>query len=481
MYDVIVAGGGPTGMMLASELRLYDLKVVVLEKEPTPAPYVRALGIHARTIEILDQRGILDRFLEHGTKYPISERFSHFAGITKTQPVHLDTTHPYILGIPQNITDRLLAERAAEVGAEIRIGSEVVGVSQYADGVTAVLADGTALRAQYLVGCDGGRSVVRKSIGVDFPGEPSRVDTLLGEMSLAMPQDELMPIMLEVRKKLHRFGAMPLGDGVYRVVVPAAAVAEDRATPPTFDEFTGQLVATAGTDFGAHSPRWLSRFGDATRLADRYRVDRVFLAGDAAHIHPPMGAQGLNVGVQDAFNLGWKLAAALAGWAPPDLLDTYESERRPVAADVLDNTRAQMALISPEPDNQALRRLISELMDFPGVLPHLVEKLIGTNIRYPINNGEGPTLLGRRLPNLPLADGTSLYTHLQDGRPLLLDQTNTLSVNGWSDRITYLSTTSPDLDHPAALIRPDTHITWLGTTQQSLAPALTDHFGPSHN
>ena len=471
MYDVIVAGGGPTGMMLASELRLHDLNVVVLEKEPTPAPYVRALGIQARTIEILDQRGILDRFLEHGTKYPISEKFAHFAGIVKSQPIELDTTHPYILGIPQNITDRLLAERAAELGAEIRPGCEVVDVSQYADGVTATLADGTEHRAHYLVGCDGGRSTVRKSIGVGFPGEPSRVDTLLGEMSLAMPQEEWMPIMLEVRKRLHRFGAMPLGDGVYRVVVPAAHVAEDRVTPPTFEEFVAQLVSTAGTDFGAHSPRWLSRFGDATRLADQYRVGRVLLAGDAAHIHPPMGAQGLNLGIQDAFNLGWKLAATIAGWAPADLLDTYESERRPVAADVLDSIRAQMALISPDPDNQALRRLLSELMDFPEVLHHLVEKLIGTNIRYDF--GKGPALQGRRIPNLPLTDGTNLYDHLRDGRPLLLDQPGTLSTAGWQDRLTHLQATTDHLDHPAALIRPDAHVTWLGTTQPALDIALS--------
>lgn len=475
MFDVIVAGGGPTGMMLASELRLHDLTVVVLEKEPTPAPYVRALGIQARTIEILDQRGILDRFLEHGTKYPISEKFAHFAGIVKSQPIELDTTHPYILRIPQNITDRLLAERATELGAEIRTGCEVVGVNQYDDGVTTLLADGTELRAHHLVGCDGGRSTVRKSIGVDFPGEPSRVDTLLGEMHLAMPQDEWMPLMLEIRERVHRFGAMPLGDGVYRVVVPATDVAEDRATPPTFEEFTSQLVATAGIDFGAHSPRWLSRFGDATRLADHYRVDRVFLAGDAAHIHPPMGAQGLNLGIQDAFNLGWKLAAALAGWAPRDLLDTYESERRPVAADVLDSTRAQMALISPDPDNQALRRLISDLMDFPEVLHHLVEKLIGTNIRYDFGNG--PLLQGRRIPNLPLADGGSLYDHLQDGRPLLLDQTATLSTAGWSNRLTHLHTTTESLDTPAALIRPDSHITWLGATQEGLDTRLARWFG----
>jgi 2-polyprenyl-6-methoxyphenol hydroxylase-like FAD-dependent oxidoreductase len=192
-----------------------------------------------------------------------------------------------------------------------------------------------------VVGCDGGRSTVRKLIGVGFAGEPSTADTLLGEMAVTATPETIDAVQTEVRKTQLRFGLMPLGDGMYRVGVPAEGVAEDRSLPPTFEEFQRQLVTVAGTDFGVHSPRWLSRFGDSTRLADRYRVGRVLLAGDAAHIHPPMGGQGLGLGVQDAFNLGWKLAAELAGWAPDGLLDSYEIERRPVAADVLDNTRGR--------------------------------------------------------------------------------------------------------------------------------------------
>lgn len=326
MIDVIIAGGGPTGSMLAAELRLHDVHVVVLEKEAEPTKIVRGLGLHARSIEILDQRGLLERFLAHGQRYPIR---GSFAGIIKPTPEGLDTAHEYLLGIPQNITDRLLYEHAVEVGAELRHGCELVGLAQDEHGVTVELADGTRLRARYLVGCDGGRSAVRKLLGVGFPGESSRVDTLLGEMELTADAETITAVNTEVRKTQLRFGAGPLADGGYRIVVPAEGVADDRSVAPDFEEFTRQLRATAGVDLGPHSPRWLSRFGDATRQADRYRVGRVLLAGDAAHVHPPLGGQGLNLGIQDAFNLGWKLAAELAGWAPADLLDSYHTERDP--------------------------------------------------------------------------------------------------------------------------------------------------------
>src|SRR3954469_5030871 len=362
MIDVIVAGGGPTGLMLAAELRLHGVRVVVLEKEAEPTGYVRALGLHVRSIEVMDQRGLLERFLALGKQYPVG---GFFAGITKPLPPdRLDTAHPYVLGIPQTTTERLLTEHATEVGAEIRRGCELTGLHQDEEGVTVELADGTRLRSRYLVGCDGGRSAVRKLLGVGFPGEPAQVETLLGEMELTEDPATIAAVVAEVRTTQLRFGAIPLGEGVYRVVVPAEGVAEDRTVAPTLEEFQRQLRALAGTDFGARSPRWLSRFGDATRLADRYRTGRVLLAGDAAHVHPPTGGQGLNLGIQDAFNLGWKLAAELGGWAPEGLLDTYHAERRPVAADVLDNSRAQMQLMSLAPGSQAVRRLLVELMDF---------------------------------------------------------------------------------------------------------------------
>ncbi|MFB6613876.1 rifampin monooxygenase [Streptomyces sp. NPDC056367] len=471
MIDVIVVGAGPTGLMLAAELRLHGVQVVVLERDAEPTRIVRALGLHARSIEVMDQRGLLDRFLALGTQYPVG---GFFAGIPKSAPAHLDTAHPYTLGIPQPVTDRLLTEHATGLGAEIRRGSELVAVSQDEHEVTVGLADGTRLRSRYLVGCDGGRSTVRKLLGIGFPGEPSRVDTLLAEVELTASPEELAAVMAEVRKTQLRFGAMPLGDGLYRVVAPAEGVAEDRTVPPTLDELKQQLRATGGTDFGVHSPRWLSRFGDATRLAERYRSGRVLLAGDAAHIHSPAGGQGLNLGVQDAFNLGWKLAAEVAGWAPDGLLDSYHAERHPVGAAVLDNTRAQWELMSLEPGPQAVRRLLTELIEFEDVNRYLTEKIIAVGVRYDF--GEGHELLGRRMRDVELKQGR-LYGLMHEGRGLLLDRTGRLSVEGWSDRVDHVVDGSEELDVPAVLLRPDGHVAWAGEDQQDLLDHLPKWFG----
>ncbi|RJL22942.1 rifampin monooxygenase [Bailinhaonella thermotolerans] len=471
MIDVIVVGGGPTGMMLAGELRLHGVRVIVLEKEPAPPPYVRSLGLHVRSIEVLDQRGMLEPFLEHAQRYPLRNLF---AGLDRPAPDRMDTAHAYILGIPQTVTDRLLAEHAARAGAEIRRGHELTGLSQDEDGVTAELADGSRLRSRYLVGCDGGRSTVRRLLGVGFPGEPGRTETLLGEMEATEDPAKIAAVVAEVRRTQLRFGLMPLGDGVYRVVAPAEGVTGDRAVPPTFEEFRRQLIATAGTDFGVRAPRWLSRFGDATRLAERYRVGRVLLAGDAAHIHPPAGGQGLNLGIQDAFNLGWKLAAEVAGWAPDGLLDSYHAERHPVAADVLDNTRAQMELMSLDPGAQAVRRLLAELMDVEEVNRRLIEKITAIGVRYDL--GEGHPLLGRRLRDIPLRRGR-LYELTRGGRGLLLDRTGRLSAAGWADRVDHVVDGDAALDAPAVLLRPDGHVAWAGDDQRDLLTRLPRWFG----
>lgn len=459
-------------MMLASELRLHDVDVVVLEKDAEPSRLVRSLGLHARSIEIMDQRGLLDRFLAQGQRYPAGTR--HFAGIEKPWPAELDTAHRYVLGIPQPVSDRILAERAVELGAEVRRGQEVAGIEQDDDGVTVGLADGSRLRSAWLVGCDGGRSLVRKQLGVGFPGEPAQTEWLLAELEVTAPPEEVAAVSERVRETHQGFGIGPAGNGLHRAVVPAATVAEDRTTPPTLEEFRTQLRAYAGTDFGVHSPRWLSRFTDATRLAERYRTGRVLLAGDAAHVHPPLGGQGLNLGVQDAFNLGWKLAAVVAGWAPEGLLDTYHAERHPVADDVLNTTRAQSQLISAEPGPRAVRRLLAELLDLEDVSRLLVEKTTGIGIRYEV--GDGHPLLGRRLRDIRLSRGR-LYELTHRGRGLLLDQTGELSVLGWADRVDHVVDVSDELDLPAVLLRPDGHVVWTGEDQQDLLAHLLAWFG----
>src|SRR4051794_29128910 len=287
--------------MLAAELRLHDVHVLVLEKEVEQAEYVRSLGLHARSIEVMDQRGLLKRFLAHGTKHPLG---GFFAAITRPAPERLDSAHAYVLGIPQPTTDRLLAEHAVELGAEVRRGCELVGFTQDDAGLTVELADGTLLRSHYLVGCDGGRSTVRKLLGVGFPGEPTRAETLLGEMEVTAAPDTVATVVARIRETEKFFGLGPVGEGRYRVVVPADGVAGDRAVPPTLEDFKRQWRVSAATVFGVPAPRCLPRCGAPPRQAERSRVGRVLRAGAAAPVPPPMGGQGLNLGIQDAFNLG---------------------------------------------------------------------------------------------------------------------------------------------------------------------------------
>ncbi|NYD34143.1 FAD-dependent oxidoreductase [Actinomycetospora corticicola] len=463
MIDVLIVGAGPTGTMLAAELRLHGVDVVVLEKRASATWRAGGLGLHVRSVELLDQRGLLGPFEAEATRFSVG---GPFAGIALPWPDDLDTTHPYGLAIRQEKIERLLTEHALELGAEIRRGVEVTGLDQDDDGVTATLADGDTLRTRYLVGADGGRSAVRAAVDVGFHGEPSTADTYLADVELTEDPTE---VVAELRKTHLRFGIAPLEGGVSRVILPAADVSD--GPQPTFEEFLERLLAFAGTDFGAHSPRGVSRFGTGDQLADAYRVGRVFLAGDAAHVHPPTGGQGLNLGVQDAVNLGWKLAAAVDGWAPDGLLDSYEAERRPVAEAVVDSTRAMVALLREDPQTAALRAVLTEVGQLPGVSRHLTGRITATGVRYDL--GSADDRVGRRMPDVGIGPDR-LYAHLHRARGALLDRTG-LAVGSWSDRVDRLPDGGGGPE--SLLLRPDGHVAWIGSDQSELDEHLGRWFG----
>jgi 2-polyprenyl-6-methoxyphenol hydroxylase-like FAD-dependent oxidoreductase len=489
---VVIVGAGPTGLMLAGELALAGVDVVIIERRPDQyLPGSRAGGLQSRTIEVLDQRGIADRFLSEG-------QVAQVAGFAM---IRLDisdfpTRHPYGLGLWQKYVERILAGWVAELGVPIRYGIEVTGFAQDDAGVDVALSDGQHVRAQYLVGCDGGRSLVRKRAGIEFPGWDPTTSSLLAEVEMAEEPE------LGVRRTPS--GTHALGKTEYEVIdgkvvyQPGGTVGVMLTEPeigtrePTLDDLRELLVAVYGTDYGTHSPTWITRFTDTTRQAAAYRKGRVLLAGDAAHVHSPVGGQGLNIGVQDAMNLGWKLAQVVKGTSPDRLLDTYLDERHPVAARVLRTTMAQVALMRPDDRTEALRDSVAELLSMDEPRRRFAAMMSGLDIHYDL--GEGHPLLGRRMPDLDLAtaDGPlRVFTLLHDARPVLLNfgEAGGLDIAPWADRVQLIEARYdgpwelPAIGTVAApsavLIRPDGYVAWVGDgTQPGLADALTTWFGP---
>jgi 2-polyprenyl-6-methoxyphenol hydroxylase-like FAD-dependent oxidoreductase len=491
-HAVVIAGGGPTGLTLAGELALARVDVAIVERRASQdLPGTRAGGLHARTIEVLDQRGIADRFLSEG-------QVAQVAGFAS---VRLDisdfpTRHPYGLGLWQNHIERILAGWLGELAVPIYYGIEVTGFAQDDTSVAVELSNGQSLRAQYLVGCDGGRSLVRKAAGIEFPGWDPKTSSLLAEVEMTEEPE------LGIRRTpsgMHALGKVEYeikdGEVVYKpggTVGVMLTESHVRTSEPTLRDLSEGLIAVYGTDYGIHSPTWITRFTDMTRQAAAYREGRILLAGDAAHVHSPVGGQGLNTGVQDAVNLGWKLAQVVKGISPGSLLDTYQAERHPLAARVLRTTMAQVALMRPDDRIEALRDTVSTLLSMDEPRKRFAAMMSGLDIHYDL--GEGHPLLGRRMPDLDLvtADGPlRVFTLLHDARPLLLNlgEPGGFDIAPWADRVQlidaeYVGTWElPVLGAvnapTAVLIRPDGYVAWVGDqAEQGLADALTTWFGP---
>ncbi|HLG70791.1 MAG TPA: FAD-dependent monooxygenase [Chloroflexota bacterium] len=478
-HQVVIAGGGPTGLMLAGELALAGVDAAIVERRTNQDLVgVRAGGLHARSIEILDQRGIADRFLAQGKAMQIGG----FAWI----PLDISdfpTRHPYGLALPQVQIERILAGWVEELGVPTYRGREVTGCAQDQAGVCVELLDGEPLRADYLVGCDGGRSVIRKAAGIEFSGWAASISNLIAEVQLAAEGE------WGLRRDpsgIHSMGKMADGETV-RVMVTEQRT--DHAQEPTLDDLRTALVAAYGRDFGVHSPSSLSRFTDMARQAAAYRSGRVLLAGDAAHVHYPTGGQGLNIGLQDAVNLGWKLAQVVKGISPESLLDTYQAERHPVGAAVLRNTMAQVALLRGDERTDALREITAELLAMDEPRKRIGGMMSGLDVHYDL--GEGHPLLGRRMPDLDLstADGPlRVYSLLHDARPVLLNLGQPLQIGSvpkgvrlfeaCHNGVWELPVLGPVPAPSAVLIRPDGYAAWVGTGASSgLDEALTKWFG----
>jgi 2-polyprenyl-6-methoxyphenol hydroxylase-like FAD-dependent oxidoreductase len=487
--DVVIAGGGPTGLMLAAELGLLGVDAVVLERLDGPSGESRAGGLHARTMEVLDQRGLLDPFLAEGRRLD----GAHFSGLGLDLS-GFETRYPFLLVLLQRHVERLLADRVADLGVPVRRLTEVTGLTQDAGGVRVETSGGDVLHARWLVGCDGGRSTVRRLAGIGFPGTPASATSLLGDVELTAPPEDMI---FQRRTEGGNYSVLCFEPGWFRVTTTEFNDGEAPQTPPDLDELRATFIRIAGTDFGMHSPRWISRYGDAARQADAYRAGRVLLAGDAAHIHYPAGGQGLNTGVQDAVNLAWKLATVVRGEAGPELLDTYCTERGPVAERVLQNTRAQIALSRSDAQTDALRDMMADLLALPEVDRQLGLMVTALDVRYPVDGPAHP-LLGLRVPDVELvteAGPTRLFTLLHAGRPVFLDLGGggaEVVADGWAGRVDVVTarTDRPVWTVPVAgaveapralLVRPDGHIAWVGTGTPDVAAlrgALGRWFGP---
>ncbi len=441
-HEVAIAGGGPTGMMLAAELALAKIDVVVLERRADHELVgSRAGGFHSRTIEVLDQRGVAERFLAEGKVAQAS-----MIGMTVLDMSDFPTRHPYSLGIWQNQIERILAGWIAELEVRVHHGSEVTGFAQDKSGVDVELSDGRSMRARYLVGCDGGRSAIRRAAGIEFPGWDPSKSNLIAEAEMSEEPE------LGIRRDdigIHGIGRLEYeireGEVVYEEEGPVRVMVTEQQIgcgEPTLADLSEALLTVYGTDFGIHSPTSISRFTDMTRQAAAYRAGRVLLAGDSAHVHYPAGGQGLSLGVQDAVNLGWKLAQVVEGTSPESLLDSYHDERHPVAARALRHTMAQTALQRQDERSKALAEVVSELASMEKPRKRLAGLVSGLDIHYEL--GEGHPLLGRRMPDLDLvtADGRlRVFELLHDARPVLLDLGGSggLDLAGWADRVRFVN------------------------------------------
>jgi 2-polyprenyl-6-methoxyphenol hydroxylase-like FAD-dependent oxidoreductase len=482
-HAVVIAGGGPTGLMLAGELALAGVDVVIVERRADQdLEGSRAGGLHSRTIEVLDQRGIAERFLSEGQTHP----FVGYAG-TFLDISDFPTRHNYILALWQNRIEPILAGWADELGVRTLYGREVLGFTQGESGVDVELDDGS-LRGEYLVGCDGGRSLIRKTAGIDFPGWDPSASYLIAQVEMnEEPEIGMRPEGGGIGPVNREEGGNPYG-----VVLLEKDI--EHAGEPTLQYLREALAAAYGTDFGVHSPTWISRFTDMTRQAASYRKRRVLLAGDAAHVHGPQGGQGLNTGVQDAVNLGWKLAQVVDKTSPQSLLDTYHGERHPVGARVLHNTMAQVALSRIDERSKALRDTMLELLAMDEPRKRIAAMISGLDIHYDL--GEGHPLLGRRIPDLDLhtTDGpTRVFTLLHDARPVLLNlgEPGGVDISPWANRVRLVDARHdgvwelPVLGEvaapPAVLIRPDGHVAWAGDLDDPELPrALATWFGAAN-